>query len=345
MELVEGTDLKKIIREVGGALPVDRVLHLAIQMCSGIGYAHRSGLVHADVKPQNILVTGQDVVKVTDFGIAQALSDTQPNQRADVVWGSPHYFAPEQARGEQPTPAADVYALGIVTFEMLTGRLPYSGANQQELALAHIREPIPMVTQFNPNVSDRLAKMIYRAMSKDPRDRFRDADQFGNVLRGYRDTARDQTVTNQPPVEVSAPQPSRPPQAEVPPKPASNEVTAKYSAAPEAPKPYDPRASYGNQRPSVPNPVTQAPQPFEQRYVAPSQQATDGASPQYTPASYPPPPQQGTDSGYYAPHSQPIMIDEHETEGLDIVTMILAFLALLSVGGLIPLWIFVFASR
>ncbi len=149
MEFVEGTDLKRIIK-AEGALDIDRALNLAIQICGGIGFAHRAGLVHADVKPQNMLVTKEDVVKVTDFGIAQALSDAQPGEKQQVVWGSPHYFAPEQARGEKPTPASDVYSIGIVIFEMLTGRLPYTGANQQELALAHIRDRIPMVTEFNP---------------------------------------------------------------------------------------------------------------------------------------------------------------------------------------------------
>ncbi|MEL6524764.1 MAG: protein kinase, partial [Chloroflexota bacterium] len=142
MELVEGTDLKKIIKQTG-AQPVDRAVDLAIDICAGLGYAHRSGLVHADVKPQNVLVTPQFEVKVTDFGIAQALTDTQPQQRAEVVWGSPHYFAPEQARGEAPTPQADVYAVGVVLFELLTGELPYAGASQQDLAMAHIKEPIP----------------------------------------------------------------------------------------------------------------------------------------------------------------------------------------------------------
>lgn len=167
MEMVEGQDLKKRIKE-SDSVSIEKALDLGIQICAGIGYAHRSGLVHADVKPQNILVTPADVVKVTDFGIAQALSNTQPTQRAEIVWGSPHYFAPEQARGEQPTPQADVYAVGIVMFEMLTGQLPYTGSNQQELAMAHIKEPIPNVSDINPAVPDRLSKMVYRAMSKDP---------------------------------------------------------------------------------------------------------------------------------------------------------------------------------
>jgi eukaryotic-like serine/threonine-protein kinase len=381
MEMVEGTDLKKIIRD-NNALPLNRALDLGIQICAGVGYAHRSGLVHADVKPQNILVTPQDVVKVTDFGIAQALSDTQPNQRAEVVWGSPHYFAPEQAKGEQPTTAADVYAIGIVLFEMLTGRLPYSGANQQELAMAHIRDRIPSASEFNPNVPEKLAKMIVKAMGKEPQNRFRDADQFGNVLRDYRDKARMNTA-NPPEVQAGASLPSgvidpnltagqsteprnappgnRPPGIGIPPAPTQRgnnaEVTAKYSAAPQAPPPYDPRRPYQQPQqaqPSVPNPITQPPQPFEQRYVPPPVQQVVQPQPQtyqpqaqqYQPNNYPVPPQSPSDSGYNtAQYSRPMRPETNEEEGFDYVTLVLAFIAIIAFLGLIPLWIFVIASR
>lgn len=372
MEMVEGTDLKKIIREAK-ALPVERALDIGIQMCAGVGYAHRSGLVHADVKPQNILVTSQDVVKVTDFGIAQALSDTQPQQRAEVVWGSPHYFAPEQAKGEQPAATADVYATGIVLFEMLTGRLPFTGTNQQELAMAHIRDRIPSVTEFNPNVSDKLAKMVMKAMSKEPQNRFRDGDQFGNVLRDFRDKARMNTAN---PSQVVAPPPSpsdskpmsrqatelrnvppgsRPPGIGIPPAPSprgSNaEVTAKYSPAPHSPPPYDPRRPYQQppqSQPSVPNPITQAPQPFQQRYVSPPAQAQGSQQqvPQQHQPSYPAPPQSPSDSGYYtAQYSRPITPDVEESSGFDAVTLVLAFIAIIAFLGLIPLWAFVIASQ
>ena len=123
MEMIEGNDLKKLIKARGG-LPLDKALEYGIQICAGLGFAHRSQLVHADVKPQNILINREGVLKVTDFGIAQAYTDTMTQTRSDVVWGSPHYFAPEQARGESPTPASDVYSIGIVLFEMFTGRLP-----------------------------------------------------------------------------------------------------------------------------------------------------------------------------------------------------------------------------
>jgi serine/threonine-protein kinase len=345
MELIEGQDLKKIIKSQG-ALPVDRALKLAVQMCAGIGYAHRSGLVHADVKPQNILVTSTDIIKVTDFGIAQALSDTQPQQRAEVVWGSPHYFAPEQARGEQPTPMSDVYAIGIVMFEMLTGKLPYAGVNQQDLALAHIREPIPNLSNLNPAIPDRISKMVYRAMSKDPRDRFRDADQLGNVLTDYHARAQDYTAVQ--PGIASSPSPTVPsPSYNAPadrPEPINTEVTAKYSAAPNAPQPYDPRQSF-QQAPSVPaaapqRPAAQPPQPFEQRYT-PAQQQPAAYPPYQQPPAYQNPPV-GDSAMYQAHYSQPIAVEEEE--GLDIVTIALAILAVIAVGGLLVLWIFVLTS-
>ncbi|MFN8451154.1 MAG: protein kinase [Anaerolineae bacterium] len=219
MEFVEGTDLKRIIK-ADGALPIDRAINLAIQICGGIGFAHRAGLVHADVKPQNILVTKDDVVKVTDFGIAQALSDAQPGEKQQVVWGSPHYFAPEQARGEKPTPASDVYSIGIVIFEMLTGRLPYTGANQQELALAHIRERIPTVIEFNPNVPESLSRIVYKTMSKEPPSRYRMADQLGHILVGYRDRGRDE-MTQQPRMPPTLPTVTSVPESQIPPPPAS----------------------------------------------------------------------------------------------------------------------------
>ncbi|MGJ3238959.1 MAG: protein kinase domain-containing protein [Anaerolineae bacterium] len=363
MEMVEGTDLKKIVKD-HGALSVDRAIDLSIQICAGLGYAHRSGLVHADVKPQNMLVTPEYVVKVTDFGIAQALHNTQPNQqptKVDVVWGSPHYFAPEQARGEQPTRQADVYAVGIVIFEMLTGELPYMGNNQQELALAHIREPIPNINERRSGIPERLGKIIYRAMAKDPRDRYRDADQMGNILREFRDRARDMTAVA--PQVPEQPTPPKPPQVTQPSRqapgnrppgvganastpPYNSEATAKYSAAPDAPNTYDPR----KQSDSVVKPA----QPFQQNYIpAPPQQQAQQAP------YYGPQPQQGTpypqtmqnpnlmDSGGYPPqvnYPSQAMLPVDEEEGFDYVTIALGMLAVMAVGGLIILWIFVIST-
>ena len=355
MELVDGQDLKKIIR-AQGALSVERSLNIAIQICAGIGYAHRSGLVHADVKPQNVLVTGQDVVKVTDFGIAQALSDTQPQQRAEVVWGSPHYFAPEQARGDQPSPASDVYAIGIVLFEMLTGRLPYIRSSQQDLALAHIRDRVPLVTELRPEIPESLARIVYKVMSKEPQNRYRMADQLGHVLQDFRDRSRSNTVGN---IQVPPPAPG-PSQSVAPVPPASmpsaplqnnpgiappqnrppgvgfgspqvplSDPTVRYSPAPHAPQSYHPRQQPVN--PAQPNygSASSAPQPFEQRYMP--------APPQNRPA--------GDSSGYYAAqyNSQPLA-DMEADEGVDIVTIALAFLAFIAVAGLVPLGLVVLSA-
>ena len=352
MELIEGTDLKKVIKAYG-ALPLDRALNIAVQMCAGIGYAHRSGLVHADVKPQNILITPEDIVKVTDFGIAQALSDTQPRQRLDVVWGSPHYFAPEQAKGEQPTPAADVYAIGIVLFEMLTGQLPYAGANQQELAMAHIRAPIPSVTDINPTIPSSLASIIQKVMSKEPEQRYATADQLGNVLQKYQSRARDNTIVSPnvpPPAALQPPPaqqqetvprpPSQPPQqnsgasAPVPPRRSSvhNEATDRYGLEPRAPQ-YDSR-----QQPSIPAPNSQSgygQQPLQQGFNIP--RAPQGSTGQQT--RYPPP---GDTSHYRAQFSQRMPAQRDDTKrNIDPLTVVLAIIAVLAFLGLIPLWMVV----
>ena len=202
MEMITGSDLKRLIKQ-RGALPLDKALDYAIQICGGLGFAHRSRLVHADVKPQNILINREGVVKVTDFGIAQAYTDTMPQTRSQVVWGSPHYFAPEQARGEKPTPASDVYSIGIVLFEMFTGRLPFVGASQRELALAHLKSEVPLAREINPDLPEELSRVIYKVMSKRPNDRYHHADQLGQILAQIRDRSRANLLQR----AATAPQP------------------------------------------------------------------------------------------------------------------------------------------
>mgnify|MGYP005841195123 FL=1 len=243
MEFVEGQDLKKLIR-TQGPFSVERALNIAIQICAGVGYAHRSGLVHADVKPQNVLVSESDTVKVTDFGIAQALSDAAIGERQKIVWGSPHYFSPEQAQGERPTPASDVYSIGIVLFEMLTSRLPFIGADQQELALAHIRDMPPRVTDFNPSIPTQLDQIIQKVMSKEPASRYRTADQLGRILisyrkQGYQVTSGLPTSAHPPSHLPGAPAASQPPTS--PPTQPSQPAYAPPSQTPmpaQAPYPF-----------------------------------------------------------------------------------------------------------
>lgn len=355
MEFIEGQDLKKIIRD-HGALPLDRVLNISISICAGLGFAHRAGIVHADVKPQNILITKDDIVKITDFGIAQALSDTQPQQRQSVVWGSPHYFSPEQAQGEKPTAAADVYSIGIVMFEMLTGRLPFTGTNQQELAMAHIRERIPLVTEFNPAVPETLARIIEKAMGKLPSDRHRTADQLGHILISLRDRGRGQTITAQavpdsPAVPPQAQQPHRQmPVQQTPPPPSTSRPIDPSQGYPRPQQPAQPGYLYGGQY----NQPGQEPLPT-QRYSA----APDAPGSLSRPASPPSDSKPFMTQPYSSPQglrqdSRPLaprypynqeMREEPRPTGLDGVTIALAVLAFMAVACLIPLYIAVLQAR
>lgn len=208
MEYVEGRTLKQLVRnylrQTGRSLPIDKSLELAIQICAGIGYAHRADLVHCDVKPQNILITRDHRVKVADFGIARAISQSQISQQLrDQVWGTPQYFSPEQAAGESPTPASDVYSIGVILFEMLTGRLVFEADNHTALAMKHIQEPPPPVTRFNPAVPAQLEQIINKVLSKEPAGRYRTADQLGRILETYQSSSL-QTTGPIAPVQVEA---------------------------------------------------------------------------------------------------------------------------------------------
>lgn len=181
MEYVPGTDLKTLLKQHGVFNTADG-LPLIIQACAGIGYAHRAGLVHCDVKPQNMLVTPEMRLKVTDFGIARALASIHPDEQHDVVWGSPQYFAPEQAAGLAPSPASDVYSLGVILYELLTGKLPFNSEDPSELARMH-RELSPLPPrQINPDISVQLEQIILKVLSKEPTSRYRNADQLGRIL-------------------------------------------------------------------------------------------------------------------------------------------------------------------
>ena len=202
MEYVPGSTLKELI-ETRGRLSQNRAISLIVQACAGIGYAHRAGLVHCDVKPQNMLVTPDQRLKVTDFGIARALASIHPDEHSEVVWGSPQYFSPEQAAGGAPSPASDVYGLGVVLYEVLTGRLPFMGATSQELARMH-REEMPLPPrQLNPQISTDLERILYKVLSKERSARYRTADQLGRVLITFAE--RPETLQQEPAPAVSRP--------------------------------------------------------------------------------------------------------------------------------------------
>lgn len=184
MEYVPGTDLKSIIKE-RVRLPVEEAVRLIIQASAGIGYAHRAGLVHCDVKPHNMLVAPDQRLKVTDFGIARAMASIMPDEQHDVVWGSPLYFSPEQAAGAAPSPASDVYSLGVVLYELVTGRLPFHHKDPAELARLHREvQPVPP-RRLNPEIPEALELIILKVLSKEPSARYRTADQLGRVLTSF----------------------------------------------------------------------------------------------------------------------------------------------------------------
>ena len=217
MEYVDGQDLKTWIRRKS-RLDVQETLDLIIQICAGVGHAHKAGIIHCDIKPQNVLVTKDARAKVTDFGIARALSESGITE-SDTVWGSPLYFSPEQAAGEPPAPSSDVYSIGITMYEMLAGSPPFQAEKPAALALMHMREEPPPLAVQNPHVPPQLEWIIRKILSKEPAVRYRNAEQLGRILEEYRRQSEQLTgyqpavTPPPPPAHASAPSatPARPP--------------------------------------------------------------------------------------------------------------------------------------
>jgi serine/threonine-protein kinase len=183
-ELIEGENLKELV-ERGGPLPVRRVLELGVQIGHALAFAHAQGLVHRDVKPQNVLLNGDGLAKVTDFGIVRSL-DAVGTTETGTVLGTSHYIAPEQARGERVDTQTDVYSFGVVLYELLAGEVPYPGDNFLSVAMKHVNEPVPNVLERRPDTPLRLASLIERSMSKQPADRPASMDEVVSELESVR---------------------------------------------------------------------------------------------------------------------------------------------------------------
>ncbi|MBV9233042.1 MAG: Stk1 family PASTA domain-containing Ser/Thr kinase [Candidatus Eremiobacteraeota bacterium] len=187
MELVDGASLGEIIA-ADGRLPEPVAIDYAIQIASGLAYAHRQGLLHRDIKPANILVTRDDVVKLSDFGIARAVSQqTMALTKPGLVMGSVYYISPEQAQEHEVHETADLYSLGVVLFQMLTGKLPYTGESPVTVALKHIGDPVPAIDVDESGVSPALAAIVNKLLQKRPEHRFSSASELATALREARE--------------------------------------------------------------------------------------------------------------------------------------------------------------
>ncbi len=181
MEHVEGRSCAELLRD-RGHLDVDETVEIVGQACRGLDYAHRNGVIHRDVKPGNLLVAESGAVKLADFGIARATEQSSITQVGSVL-GTAAYLAPEQGRGEEAGPRADIYSLGVVTYQLLSGRLPYEATSLSELTLKQQRESPTPLDDFNPSVPPELAQAVALALALDPESRPADAMAFAESLR------------------------------------------------------------------------------------------------------------------------------------------------------------------
>jgi serine/threonine-protein kinase len=181
MELVNGPSCAQVLRD-RNVLPVDEALDVVSQAARGLGHAHRNGVVHRDVKPGNLLFGEDGVIKLADFGIARATEQSSITQVGSVL-GTAAYLAPEQARGEEAGPAADIYALAVVTYQLMAGRLPYEASSLSELTLKQQREAPTPLDAVNPEVPPSLARAVARGLALDAEARYDSAIAFGEALR------------------------------------------------------------------------------------------------------------------------------------------------------------------
>lgn len=181
MEYVDGKNLKQLLRK-RGSLTVNEVIDIMLQLTDGIALAHDSYIVHRDIKPQNILILENGLVKITDFGIAMALNNTQLTQTNSVM-GSVYYLPPEQASGKGSTLKSDVYSIGILMYELLSGKLPFKGENAVEIALKHMKERISDIRDEVPSIPQSISNIILKSCAKNPKNRYNDAKEMYDDLK------------------------------------------------------------------------------------------------------------------------------------------------------------------
>lgn len=188
MEYIEGKHLKSLIKK-RGKLTLPEVIDIMSQICEGMAVAHDSFIIHRDIKPQNIMILDSGLVKITDFGIAMALNSTQLTQTNSVM-GSVHYLPPEQASGKGATIQSDIYSMGILMYELLTGELPFRGDNAVEIALKQLKEPLPDVTKKVNNIPNSIINILKKSTAKNPKNRYTDAREMYDDIKSALDPKR-----------------------------------------------------------------------------------------------------------------------------------------------------------
>jgi len=192
MEFIEGKHLKQLLKRRGN-LTLNEVIDIMLQITDGMAAAHDSYIIHRDIKPQNIMILENGLVKITDFGIAMALNGTQLTQTNSVM-GSVHYLPPEQASGKGSTIQSDIYSMGILMYELLTGVLPYKGDNPVEIALKHLKDPLPSIRKSLPDLPQSVENIILKSAAKNPKNRYADAREMYEDLK----TCLDESRINEP---------------------------------------------------------------------------------------------------------------------------------------------------
>ncbi len=200
MEYIDGKTLKELLKK-RGKLTVSEVVDIMSQIADGLSVAHDSYIIHRDIKPQNIMILENGLVKITDFGIAMAMNATQLTQTNSVM-GSVHYLPPEQASGKGSTLKSDIYSMGILMYELLSGTLPYRGDNAVEIALKHLKEPLPSIREELPEIPQSVENIILKAAAKNPKNRYSDAREMYEDLA----TCLEESRLNEPKLEYKYPE-------------------------------------------------------------------------------------------------------------------------------------------
>ncbi|PAL01426.1 serine/threonine protein kinase [Lentilactobacillus parakefiri] len=200
MEFVDGEDLKKYIKD-NFPIPYAEVVNIMEQICSAVSEAHRHNIIHRDLKSQNILVDKNGYIKITDFGISRAGTEDTMTQTRSII-GSIHYLSPEQIKGQMATTRSDIYSLGIILYEILTGKVPFNGDTAVSIAIKHSQTPMPSVRDFDPRIPQAMENVVLKATAKDPDDRYQTVNEMAADLN----TSLDKSRANEPKFTVQPPQ-------------------------------------------------------------------------------------------------------------------------------------------